>query len=117
MMYTTMSGDDRILSGFAYAAAFPSIYIILSEKRRDAFVGYHGAQAMFLWLAFLAVWIGIRVFLNFLSSVGVYFAPLDSLSSAAVFLLWIYSLYCGFRAYNGDYFDIPLITELTKKNF
>lgn len=116
-MFTNMSGDDRILAGFAYAVAFPSIYIILSEKRKDAFVGYHGAQAMFMWIGILVVWIGIRVLLNFLDSVGIYFALLDSLSSMLVFGLWIYSLYCGFRAYNGDYFDVPFITEITKKNF
>jgi len=116
-MYSNMTSDDRILAGFAYAVFFPSIYIILSEKRKDAFVGYHGAQALFLWIGILVVWIGIRVLFNFMDSLGIYFALLDSLSSILVFLLWIYSLYCGFRAYNGDYFDIPYITELTKKNF
>lgn len=116
-MHSETSGDDRILAGFAYAAFFPSLYIILSEKRKDAFVGYHGAQAMFLWIGILVVWIGIRVFLNFIDSIGIYFSLLDSLSSILIFLSWIYALYCGFKAYNGDYFDIPFITELTKKNF
>lgn len=112
-----ISSDDRILAGFSYAVGFPAIYIILSEKRRDAFVGFHGAQAMFLWIAIAAAWIGIRLFLNLLDSVGIYFSLLDSLSGLVIFALWIYALYCGFRAYNGDYFDIPYITELTKKNF
>jgi len=116
-MYSSMSNEDKILAGAAYAVAFPAIYIILSEKRRDPFVGYHGAQAMFLWIAIIVIWIGMRVFLNFLDSVGIYFALLDSLSSILMFLLWIYALYCGFRAYNGDYFDVPYITEVTKKNF
>ncbi len=116
-MYTKLSPDDRILAGFSYAVGFPAVYVILSEKRHDAFVGYHASQAMFLWLAIIASWIGIRLFLNFLDSVGIYFAVLDALSSIAIFALWIYALYCGFRAYNGDYFDIPYITELTKKNF
>ncbi len=116
-MTTKISSDDRILAGSAYAAGFPSLYIILSEKRRDPFVGYHGVQAMFLWMAILVAWIGIRVFLNFLDSIGIYFAFLDSLSSLLIFLLWIYALYCGFRAYNGDYFDIPYVTDVTKKNF
>jgi uncharacterized membrane protein len=116
-MYSNMSGDDRVLAGFAYAVGFPAIYIILSEKRKDAFVGFHGAQAMFLWIAILVLWIGIRVFLNLLDSVGIYFAILDSLSSLAIFGMWVFSLYCGFKAYMGDYFDIPYITELTKKNF
>jgi uncharacterized membrane protein len=116
-MYSNMSGDDRILAGFSYAAGFPAIYIILSEKRKDAFVGYHGAQAMFLWIAIAAVWIGCRLLLNLLDSVGISFTLFDSLVSVGVFGLWMYALYCGFRAYNGDYFDIPYITELTKKNF
>jgi uncharacterized membrane protein len=109
--------DDRILAGSAYAAGFPSLYIILSDKRKDPFVGYHGTQAMFLWIAILVAWIGMRIFLNFLDSIGIYFALLDSLSSILIFLLWIYALYSGFRAYNGDSFDIPYITEVTKKNF
>jgi uncharacterized membrane protein len=116
-MNSNISSDDRILAGFAYAVGFPSLYIILSEKRKDPFVGYHGTQAMFLWIAILVIWIGIRVFLNFLDSVGIYFALLDSLSSMLIFALWIYSLYNGFRAYNGDSFDIPYVTEITKKNF
>ncbi len=116
-MYSNMTNDDRILAGFAYAAGFPAIYIILSEKRKDAFVGYHGTQAMFMWIGILVAWIGVRVLLNFLDSVGIYFALLDSLSSIFIFALWIYALYCGFRAYNGDYFDIPYVTELAKKNF
>jgi uncharacterized membrane protein len=116
-VYSNMTGDDRILAGFSYAAGFPAIYIILSEKRRDPFVGYHGAQAMFMWIGIMITWIGLRVFLNLLDSVGISFAFLDSLASLAVFGLWVYAIYCGFRAYNGDYFDIPYITELTKKNF
>ena len=116
-MNTEVSGDDRILAGFSYAVGFPAVYIILSDKRRDPFVGYHGAQAMFLWIGILVSWIGIRLFLNLLDSVGIYFGLLDSLSGIAIFALWIYALYCGFRAYNGDYFDVPYVAELTKKNF
>lgn len=116
-MNSNITGDDRIISGFSYAVGFPAIYIILSEKRKDAFVGYHGAQAMFLWIGIMVIWIGLRVMLNFLDSIGISFALFDSLSSLAIFALWIYALYCGFRAYNGDYFDIPYVTELTKKNF
>jgi len=116
-MSPNMTNDDRILAGFAYAVGFPSLYIILSEKRKDPFVGYHGAQALFLWIGIFVVWIGLRVILNFLDSLGLYLAILDSLSSLLIFALWIYALYCGFRAYNGDYFDVPYITELTKKNF
>jgi uncharacterized membrane protein len=114
---SNISDDDRILSGFAYAVGFPSLYIILSDKRRDTFTGYHGTQAMFLWVGIIVIWIGIRVFLNLLDSLGISFAFLNSLGSIAIFLLWIYALYCGFRAYNGDYFDIPYVTEIAKKNF
>jgi uncharacterized membrane protein len=116
-MTANITGDDRIIAGFSYAVGFPAIYIILSEKRKDAFVGFHGAQALFLWIGIMVIWIGLRVLLNFLDSVGISFAFLDSLSSLTIFALWIYALYCGFRAYNGDYFDIPYVTELTKKNF
>ena len=83
-MQANMSGDDRMLAGFSYAVGFPAIYIILSEKRKDAFVGYHGAQAMFLWIGIMVLWIGMRVFLNFLDSLGIYFALLDALSSIAI---------------------------------
>ena len=116
-MPSNISDDDRILSGSAYAVGFTSLYIILSEKRRDPFTGYHGTQAMFLWMGIIVVWIGIRVLLNFLDSFGISFAFLNWLGSLTIFLLWIYALYCGFRAYNGDYFDIPYITEISKKNF
>ena len=109
--------EDRILSGAAYAVGIPSIYIIMTEKRKNGFVGMHGVQALFFWIAIMVLWIGMRVLLNFLDSVGVYFALLDALSSIAVFVLWVYALYCGFRAYMGETFDIPFISEIAHKSF
>ena len=109
--------EDRVLAGAAYAVGIPAIYIIMTEKRKDEFVGMHGVQAMFYWVGLMVAWIGLRVFLSLLDSIGIYFALLDSLSSLAVFLLWVYALYFGFRAYMGETFEIPYVSDLAKKSF
>ncbi|MFC1767914.1 hypothetical protein ACFLZ2_05165 [Candidatus Margulisiibacteriota bacterium] len=116
-MTEEISHDDRVLTGAAYAVGVPAIYIIMTEKRNDPFVGAHGVQALFYWVAIMVLWVGVRVLLGFFDSIGIYFALLDSLSSIAIFVLWVYALYSGFRAYMGETFDIPIISGIAKKNF
>ena len=116
-MAEEQTNEDRVLAGAAYAVGIPAIYIIMTEKREKGFVGKHGVQAFFYWIGVMVVWIGLRILLKFFDSIGIYFALLDSLSSIIVFALWVYALYCGFRAYMGETFEVPFVSDFVKKSF
>jgi len=113
-MNAEITNEDKMLSGAAYA--FPvlvAIYIILTDKRKDKFTGFHGSQALFLWIGIVIGWIVLRVFIDLIWSIIYvpFFGPLVTLVGMA---LWIYALYCGYRAYMGEYFTIPVIGELAR---
>ncbi len=113
-MNAEITNEDRMLSGAAYA--FPviiAIYIILTEKRKEKFTGFHGSQALFLWIGIVIGWIVLRVLVDLIWSLIYirFFGPLATLVGLG---LWIYALYCGYRAYLGEYFSIPIIGDLAK---
>jgi uncharacterized membrane protein len=107
--------EDKMLAGAAYAVGIPSLYIILTEKRKEKFTGFHGTQALFYWVAFIVFWVAARVLRDFIWSFA-YLPFLDSLISLIGLILWLYALYCGYRAYIGEYFKVPYISDFIQKN-
>ena len=77
-----ISNEDKMLCGAAYAIGIPALYIILTEKRKAKFTGFHGTQALFLWIGIVISWIVLRVFLDLIWNI-VYLPFLGSLVSLA----------------------------------
>jgi len=106
--------EDKMLSAAAYAIGIPSLYIILSDKRKEKFTGFHGAQALFLWIGIIIYWVVMKVVLDVIWSIA-YLPFLNSLVRLAGLILWLYALYCAYRAYMGDYFTIPYVSDFVRK--
>ena len=106
--------EDKMLCGASYALGVPALYIILTDKRKDKFTGFHGTQALFYWVAFIVIAIVMRVVLDFIFNI-VYLPFLNSLVNLILLGLWLYALYSGYRAYMGEFFTIPYISDLIKK--
>ncbi|MGB9612580.1 MAG: hypothetical protein ACPL4K_00130 [Candidatus Margulisiibacteriota bacterium] len=97
--------NSRVLAALAYIAWIPSLYIVLSEKRQEEFVGFHGAQALVLWTVIFIVYFAVRFLVNLVWSFY-YFPYLDLLEVLTGFGWWGYALYCGVRCYLGQNFII-----------
>lgn len=106
--------EDKMLAGAAYAIGIPSLYIILTDKRKDKFTGFHGAQALFMWIGIIVIMVALRVVLDVIFNL-VYLSFLNSVVNLIGLLLWLYALYCGYRAYIGEYFKVPYVSELIEK--
>jgi len=106
--------EDKMLAAAAYAIGIFSLYIILTEKRKEKFTGFHGSQALFLWIAIVVIWIVMRVVLDVIWGIA-YIPFLNSLARLMMLLMWIYALYCAYRSYMGEYFSIPYISDLVHK--
>ena len=97
---------DKTLASLAYILWIPSLYIVLTEKRRDEFVGFHGGQALILWSAIFIIFFAVRFVVNLVWSF--YYLPfLDVIEVLTGSLFYCYALYCGYRSFLGQTFKIP----------
>ena len=97
---------NKTLAAAAYIFWIPSLYIVLTEKRRDQFAGYHGAQALLLWTCIFIIFFFTRFLVNLIWSLF-YIPYLDLLEVFVAALLWSYALYCGIRSFQGAIFKLP----------
>jgi len=106
--------EDKMLCAASYAFGVPSLYIILTDKRKDKFTGFHGTQSLFMWIGYVVVWIVMKVIIDVVWSI-VYLPVLSSLARLVMLLMWLYALWCGYRAYVGEYFKVPYVSDLMER--
>lgn len=87
-----VTSDDKLWSLLGYV--FPLIALIallMEDKKARPFVKYHAVQALIL---------------------GVVAAILSSVCIGV--LVWFYAIYIGFQAYQGQWVEVPMVTDFAK---
>src|SRR3989339_603779 len=98
--------NDKLLAALSYVTWVPSLYIVLTDRRRQDYVGWHGCQALKLWSWIFVIFFGYRWLLNLLWTI--FYIPYSEYTEFLLGLgLWIYAAYCGYRAYQKTDFQIP----------
>ncbi|MFH1825675.1 MAG: hypothetical protein ABH823_00075 [bacterium] len=101
-----MKIGSRLLAAFAYIFGIPALYIVLTEKRHNEALGWHGAQALKLWAGYFVIFFSLRFLIN--SAWQSHYWPLlNNLELLAVVLMAGYALFCGYRAGLGRKIKIP----------
>jgi len=97
-----MTSDDRLWSALAYVFSplIPILLLLMEEKKKRPFVRYHAYQSLALGIA---VWV-LVVILSFIPVIGC-ITP----------LIWLLMLYFAYKAYQGETFTVPVITDVIKK--
>lgn len=95
------SDTNKLLAALGYPIWIIALIMALTDPgKNDPFVRYHSWQAIFLGVAYL---------LGFI----VFWIPIIG------WLLWlvvfVYIIYCAVQAYQGKYFEVPVIYGLAKK--
>jgi uncharacterized protein len=91
--------DDRLLAALAYVFSpiVPVILMFMEDKKNRPFIRAHNAQAL---------------------AVGIVMIILVPILAAVTFgcgsLIWIIMLYWGYKAYQGQYVNIPVVTDFIK---
>jgi uncharacterized membrane protein len=96
-----ITSDDKLWAALGYPIALVAIIVLfMDEKKARPFIKFHAVQAIAVNVAFLIVSIilGITV-------VGAMCAP----------VLWLVFLYWAYKAYQGEYVEIPAVTNFIKK--
>jgi len=89
---------DKILAVSAYLFWIPSIYIVLSKKRKESQVGEEGGRALLYWTILFTGFFLIRFIVNLLW-LFCYIPYLDKLEILFALGGYGYILYCGYGVY------------------
>jgi uncharacterized membrane protein len=112
----TASGlQSNVAGGLCYLAGFiTGIFFLVAEPyKRDRFVRFHAFQAIFLSVAWFAVYFALGIFLSIVPSMlwGISWM-LHSVVSFGFFCLWLLLMY---KAYNNEQFKLPFLGQLAAK--
>lgn len=103
--------NKRFLAALAYIFAVPSLFIVLTPRDKENYLGRHGRQALFLWLSIIIFWVLLRLVFTQINNLyySVYFVYLSQLCN---FAMWLYAAWCGLKAFRGETIEIPHISRL-----
>lgn len=100
MAPSDVTSDDKLWAALGYPIFIIAIIVLFMEdKKNRPFIKFHAIQAL---AVNVALWILILVL-----SVTVILALCSP-------LLWLVTLYFAYLAYQGKYFDLPVITNFIK---
>ena len=96
-----ITSDDRLwaLLSFLLAPLVPIIVLLMEDKKNRPFIKYHAVPALILGVA-LGIIAGILAVIPVVQC----FAP----------LIWIIPIIFAFKAYKGEYVEVPVITAFAK---
>ena len=95
-----VTSDDRLLAALAYifSPIVPIIILLMEDKKARPFIRAHNAQAL-----------GIGIVMIILVPI------LATITFGCGSLLWLVMLYWAYKAYQGQYVNIPVVTDFVKK--
>jgi len=95
-----VTSDDKLWAALGYPIGLIAIIVLLMEdKKSRPYIKYHAVQAIAANIAFVIVGLILTI-----TVVGALCAP----------LLWLVFFYWAYQAYQGEMFEIPLITNFIK---
>jgi uncharacterized membrane protein len=94
-----VTSDDKLWAALAYVFSplVPIIILLMEDKKNRPYIKYHNIQALVVGIVMIIV-------------VPIIAVPTFGCGS----LLWLIMLYWGYKAYQGETFEIPLVTNFVK---
>jgi len=95
-----VTNDDKLMAALAYVFSpiVPVIFLFMEDKKNRPFIKAHNAQALALGIIMIVV------------------VPIiAAVTLGCGSILWLVMLWWGYKAYKGEYINIPLITDFVKK--
>lgn len=94
-MLNDVTDDDKLWAALAYVFTpiIPIVLLLLEDKKDRPFIKAHNVQALVS---------------------GVVFSILVAVTVGCGSIAWFLFLYWGYKAYQGEYIEIPVITNFVK---
>jgi len=108
------SNDSNLYGALAYLLFTITGVIMYLAKPNDKYVRYHAIQAIILGVVLFAIGMVINAGALMIPMFGWIFGLLaGGVWLLVQLLIW---LYCMWKAYSGEKFKVPVISELAEKN-
>jgi len=90
-----VTSDDKLWAALAYVFSplVPIIIMLMEDKKNRPYIRAHNAQAL---------------------TAGIVYIILTSVTVGCLGILWFVMLYWAYKAYQGEYVEIPVITNFVK---
>ena len=101
--------NDKLMAAISYPIPLLGIIILLVEDMRSRpFQKFHAVQSL---AANIALWVIIVILSCILVLVTAF---IGGCGGFLPLLLWFITLYWAYLSYQGQYFDIPVVTDFIK---
>lgn len=123
MAYTTgsdLTDNDKLIAALSYIFWFVALIPLLTEGKNRPFQKYHAIQALVLNIALWIIVVSLICIVGFGGSIvlGIITAPLGGMGAVigpcctvCPLLLCLIVFYYAYLAYQGKYFEIPVLTD------
>ena len=120
-MAQDITENDKLMAAISYPIALLAIIILLVENMRTrAFQKYHAVQSLAVNIALWIIIVFGGCILSFLLTIIT--SPIGGIGGAVAACLWpllvilgfVLLLYWAYQAYQGKYFEIPVVTQFIK---
>lgn len=98
--------DANLAAALAYLAGFITGIVMLVIEKRSRFVRFHAMQSTVLFLGVLV----ISIVINTIPLLGAFLYAF--LLFPAVVIVWLVLM---FKAYNGEFFKLPVVGDFSEK--
>lgn len=94
-----VSSDDKLWAALSYvfSPVIPIIMLLIEDKKNRSFIKFHAVQSLVIGIV---LFILVPIIATFTFGCGL--------------ILWFVMFYWAYKAYQGEIFDIPVVTNLIK---
>ena len=98
-----ITDNDKMMAAISYPIPIVGIVILLSESMKTRpFQKFHAVQCLAFWVVVSVIGIVLSIIT---CGIGSLFFP----------ILWLVSLWPAYKAYQGEYMEMPVITDFIRK--
>jgi uncharacterized membrane protein len=95
--------DDKLwaLLSYIFAPLISLIMLLIEDKKNRPFIKFHAVQSLILGIVMLVLYLVLGWVI---------------VGACLGLVLYVYMIYIGIKAYQGESVSVPLITDMIKKN-
>lgn len=103
--------ENRVLAALGYPIWVVALVVLLGEMKYNRFMRLHAVQALGYTVAWVVIYIAFSI-ITAVPGLGLALALLWPV----LYLVWLAgAIFFGYRAYQGQIFNIPVVSQVTAR--
>ncbi len=107
-----ITSDDKLWAALGYPIGIIALIMLFVQGKKDRpFIKFHAVQALALWVALIILEFIVGILRGLFSHLTL---GLCGLVGCIMPVLWLLLIWPAILAYQGKYFDVPLVTRFIR---